>query len=85
MKYISFFIIALITSVLLRTDAAWDKAAIDDYVESVRVCRERPAVTIAIIELDENGEIAQSYANAYGRVDPTCSTSTCNQVKHKRI
>lgn len=75
----------LITLFLLNTIliscfcGVWDTDAIDDYVESVRNCWERPAITIGIVELDEHDQIKQSYANAYGRVDPTCR-SNCARV-----
>lgn len=69
-------------SAILMSDAgaAWDTTVIDNYVESVRKCWERPAVTIGIVELDDNDDIKQAYANSYGRVDPTCEASNCTRV-----
>lgn len=67
------------TIVMLCFGDVWDTDVINNYVESVRRCWERPAFTIGIVELDENDQIKQSYANAYGRVDPTCH-SNCARV-----
>lgn len=67
---------------LASAGPAWDTAVIDDFIESVRKCRDRPAISIAIIKLDENDEIEHSYANAYGRNDPTCATN-CDRVSFK--
>lgn len=80
MQCLNSFLAVLFAIILPATGFAWDKAEIDNYVESVRRCWDRPAVTIAIVEVNENDEITQAYANAYGRVDPTCDASNCTQV-----
>lgn len=71
-----FFINFLINSCFCRV---WEKQVIDEYVRAVRKCWERPAITIGIVELDENDQIKQSYTHSYGRIDPTCN-SRCAQV-----
>lgn len=79
MKKFCFITVTLIFSLSNAFNRTWNFAEIDEFIESVRKCRARPAVTIGILELDENDGIKQEYANAYGRTDPTCS-SNCEQV-----
>ena len=67
------------TLAILCFGDVWDTDEIDTYVEAVRKCWHRPAVTIGIVELDENDKVKQSYANAYGRLDPSCH-SNCDKV-----
>ena len=59
---------------------------IDEFVESTRKSTGRPAVTIGILELDENDQIKQKYANAFGKIDPVCDEKQkiCEKVKIKK-
>lgn len=76
MKLFHFLFLFFVSPIAGRT---WNTTEIDEMIEAIRVNTGRPAVTIAIVELDENDQIKQSYANAYGRIDPVCKEN-CARV-----
>ncbi len=79
MKFFHFLFFLFLSTGTPIAGRIWNSTEIDEYIESVRQSTDRPAVTIAIVELDENDQIKQSYANAYGRIDPVCKEN-CARV-----
>lgn len=80
MKLFRLIIFLFIFSATSISGREWNFTEIDEFVESVLQSYGRPAVTIAIVELDQNDKIIQKYANAYGRIDPVCKEN-CEPVK----
>lgn len=63
--------------VLSQTTSAWSPAEIDGVIDALRVCRDRPAVSLSIVQLDDHGGVSKAYATASGRLDPSCRGSEC--------
>ncbi len=53
-----------------------DQTAIDNLVNTVRKCRNLPALNLAIVQLDANWNPEAQYATGYGVKDPVTQTGT---------
>ncbi len=51
-----------------------NQSAIDNLINTVRKCRNLPALNLAIVQLDANGNLQAQYAAGYGIKDPVTQT-----------
>lgn len=75
----TFFIFSYI--VKAQDKNSFNPKQLDEFVEKLLKCRNVPAATVSILQLNDADDIVLQYTKGYGRIDPQCdSNSSCDNV-----